>query len=252
MIDLHSHILPGLDDGPATIHESRLIARAASADGVRTIAATPHVRDDYPTRPDEMEEAVESVRHDFAAAAIPVEVVHGAEIALERLPFLSPEELERFSFAQRGRYLLLEFPFIGWPLALERVVFELAEAGLTALLAHPERNGEVKRDPARLEPFVRGGALVQLTAASLDGRFGQATRATAERLLELRLAHVVASDAHAPSLREGGLARAAAMLADGGLARYLTEEAPAAILAGELVPDPPAAPARRRGRLRLF
>ena len=251
MIDLHSHILPGLDDGPATIEESRLIAQAASAEGIGTIAATPHVRDDYPTRPDEMEEAVETLRHDFAARAIPVEVVHGAEIALERLPFLSREELERFSFAQRGHYLLLEFPFLGWPLSLERVVFGLAESGLTALLAHPERNGDVKRDPARLEPLVRAGALVQLTAASLDGRFGQTTRATAERLLELRLAHVVASDAHAPSLREGGLAQATAGLGDGGLARYLTEEAPAAILAGELVPEPPVAPPRRR-RLRLF
>ncbi|MDQ4081431.1 MAG: histidinol-phosphatase [Actinomycetota bacterium] len=252
MIDLHSHILPGLDDGPETIEESRQIARAACADGITTIAATPHVRDDYPTRPEEMEEAVETLRRDFEAAAIRVEIVHGAEIAIERLPLLSREELDRFSFAQRGRYLLLECPFIGWPLALERVVSDLAAAGLTTLLAHPERNGEVKRDPALVEPLVRAGARLQLTAASLDGRFGQTTRATAERLLELRLAHVVASDAHAPSLREGGLAQAAAALADGGLARYLTEEAPAAILAGELVPEPPVPPARRRRRLRLF
>ena len=252
MIDLHCHLLPGLDDGPATIAESREIARRAVAEGVTAIAATPHVREDYPTGVDAMESAVSAVRDDFAASAINVEVLHGAEVALELVAHLSQEELTRFTLAQTGRYLLVEFPYRGWPLGLEQALFRLRLSGLTPVLAHPERNDEVEREPTRLEPAVRAGALVQLTAASLDGRFGRAAQATAERLLELRLAHVLASDAHAPSLRGGGVSAAVDAIGDGDLARYLTEEAPAAIVAGERVREPPPRQASARRRFRIF
>ena len=255
MIDLHCHVLPGLDDGPATLAESREIGSRAAADGVTALAATPHVREDYPTRASAMEAGVEAVRADFAAHGIPVEVLHGGEIALDVVPRLPRDELVRFSLGQTGRYLLVEFPYLAWPLGLEHAVAELRRSGLTPVLAHPERNGEVMREPARLEPAVRAGALVQLTAGSLEGRFGGAARSAAELLLELRLAHLLASDAHAPSLRDGRLAAAAEGLADDRLATYLTEEAPAAVVAGEPVPDPPAAartPKRRRfGGFRL-
>ena len=248
MIDLHCHILPALDDGPSTMAESREIARRALEDGVTAIAATPHVREDYPTSAEAMEAGLAEVRADFAAGGIALDLLPGGEVALDQLPRLAPETLERFSLAQGGRYLLVEFPYLAWPLGLESAVSKLRRLGLRPVLAHPERNEEVGWDPGRLEPAVRAGALVQLTAGSLEGRFGRATRETAERLLERRLAHVLASDAHAPSLREGRLAAAADALGDERLALYLTEEAPAAIVAGEAVPRPPARerPARRR------
>jgi protein-tyrosine phosphatase len=245
VIDLHSHILPGLDDGARTLDDSRAIARHAAAEGITAIAATPHVRDDWPTSVDRMEAAVARLRADFADAQIPVEVLSGGEIALDRLPMLSPEELDRFSLARSRRYLLVETPYVGWPLGLERTIRELTGSGLTPLLAHPERNGEVHRDLERVARAVAAGALVQVTAASLDGRLGRRTRATSVSLLERGLVHVLASDAHLPEVREAGLGAAAAALRDGGLARYLTEEAPAAIVAGEAIDQPPSWKRRR-------
>jgi protein-tyrosine phosphatase len=251
LIDLHSHILPGLDDGARTIEDSREIATRAAAEGIVAMAATPHVRSDYPTTAEQMESGVADLRRDFAEADIPVEVLHGAEIALDRIPDMPADELERLSFAQKGAYVLLEFPYHGWPLGLETLIFALRARGPTPILAHPERNAEVARNPERVEVAVRAGALVQLTAASLDGRIGTTSKRTAERLLELRYADIVASDVHAPGMRDGGLAAAVAALGDEGLARYLTEEAPAAVVAGEPLPERPAA-ARRRRRFWLF
>jgi protein-tyrosine phosphatase len=246
MIDLHAHILPGLDDGTRTIEEARALARRASAEGVTAVAATPHVRADYPTRAEQMEERVAELRRDFAEHGIPLELLHGGEVDLSFGGTLSSQELRRFTLAQNGRHLLVEFPYRGWPADLSESLVELVELGIVPVLAHPERNAEVQAAPGRLADLVRLGALVQITAASIDGRLGRSSRETALRLLELRLAHVLASDAHTPEIRAAGLAAAAGAVGDSGLARYLTEDAPAAIVAGEPVEDPPALPRRRR------
>ena len=246
MIDLHSHILPGLDDGAQTLEESRELAIAAAADGIAVIAATPHVRSDYPTTAEQMEQGVAELRRLFADEGIPVDVVQGGEIALDRLPSLSRRELARFTIAQTGRYLLVETPYAGWPLNFEQQLFELRAAGFIAILAHPERNREVQKDPERLGAIVSRGTLVQVTAASLDGRLGTSSKRAAEALLELGLAHLLASDAHTPAIREVGLAAAAEAVGDPELAFYLTEETPAAIVAGERVAHPPERVRRRR------
>jgi protein-tyrosine phosphatase len=246
VIDLHSHILPGLDDGSRTVEDARALAHRAAEDGVTAIAATPHVRSDYPTQPDEMERGVLRLREDFVAQGIQVEVLHGGEIDLESLGSLDDDDLRRFSLARSGRYLLLEFPYSGWPAGLEETVYGLGLRGLTAVLAHPERNRAVQADPGRLGEAVRLGALVQVTAASVDGRIGRSSQKAADRLLESGLAHVLASDAHTPEIREAGLADAAEAVGDDRLATFLTAEAPAAIVAGEAVPDPPRKARRRR------
>jgi protein-tyrosine phosphatase len=246
MIDLHSHILPGLDDGSRTVEDARGLARRAAEDGVTAIAATPHVRSDYPTRAEEMERGVSRLREDFLAEGIDVEVLPGGEIDLGMLASLDDDGLRRFTLAQSGRYLLLEFPYTGWPAGLEETVYGLGLRGLLPILAHPERNREVQSKPERLAEAVRMGALVQLTAASLDGRIGRSSQTAANKLLELGLAHVLASDAHTPEIREAGLAAAAETLQDDDLARFLTVEAPSAIVAGEPVPEPPRKARRRR------
>ena len=245
MIDLHAHILPGIDDGVATVEEAFELARRAAADGVTAIAATPHVRDDYPTTPEQMETGVRRLRQAFGEAGIAVDVLPGGEIALERLGRLGKEELLRFSLAQSGRYLLLEFPYTGWPLALERSLWSIQAAGLVPIIAHPERNREVQERPDRLAPLAAAGTLVQITAASLDGRLGRSSQRTARTLLEDGTAHLLASDAHGTRVREAGLADAAAAVEDDALARYLTVDTPAAIVAGEPLP---ARPVRRRRR----
>jgi protein-tyrosine phosphatase len=242
LIDLHSHILPGLDDGPAGLEGSLAMARSAAADGIRSLAATPHVRDDYPTTADEMERALEAVHTALSAAGIELEVLPGGELALERIGRLGADDLRRFSLGGNGFWLLVEFPYSGWPLGLPRVAERLAGEDFGIVLAHPERNPEVQAVPTRLQEFVDRGMLVQLTAASVDGRLGKGARETSSTLLDLGLAHLLASDAHAPSIREIGLSAAAGSIGDDPLARWLTQDVPAAIVSRSPLPERPARP----------
>lgn len=245
MIDLHTHVLPEVDDGARSLRESVEIARSMAADGVEKAAVTPHVRDDYPTSAGAMEAGLARLRRALADDGIALELLPGGEIDLHALTRLSPDERARFGLGGNPRLLLLEFPYYGWPLELADTVFRLRVDGITTVLAHPERNPDVQEAPGRLEPLVRAGAIVQLTAASVDGRLGQRPRATSKRLLELRLAHLIASDAHAPEVRGAGLSAAAAAAGDEALGRWLTRDVPAALVAGEALPDRPEG----RGRL---
>jgi len=248
VIDLHSHLLPGIDDGVRTIAESLDLLRAAHEDGIARIAATPHVREDYPTSPAEMELRLAEVCGAAREAAIPVEVLPGGELDLEFAARLDDADLRRFGLGGRPSLLLLEFPYLGWPLQLADLVFDLQLRGFRIVLAHPERNVDVQHEPERLRPLVDSGVVVQLTAASLDGRLGGAPRTAAKRLIDSRLAHLLASDAHAPDVRSVGLSRAREAAGDDAVARWLTEDVPAALLAGDALPERPESP--RRGLLR--
>ena len=248
MIDLHTHILPGVDDGPRNLEGSLDMARAAAADGVEVLAATPHVRDDYPTDVATMERGVDALREALRDAGIALELRPGAELALDRLDRVGVDELRRFGLGGNPAALLLEFPYVGWPLNVAEWLFRLVAAGFTPVLAHPERNAEVMARPGRLEALVEAGAVVQLTAASLDGRLGDGPRRTALRLIDARLAHLVASDAHGPGIREIGMSAAADAVGGGALAHWLTHDVPAALLAGG--PLPPRPSTRRRWRRR--
>ena len=249
MIDLHTHILPGIDDGARTMEDALGMARAALADGIRFVAATPHVRDDWPTAAETMERRVAELRAALAVAGISLDVRPGGELALDRFDLLGRVELARFGLGGNPRALLIEFPYYGWPLALEPRVRELAGRGIRPVIAHPERNAEVQESPERLRPSVDAGALVQVTAASVDGRIGRPSREAAFELIERGLAHLIASDAHAPDVRGVGLRAAAAAVSDPALVRWLIQDVPAAVVAGTPVPPRPWMSRRRR---RLF
>jgi protein-tyrosine phosphatase len=238
MIDLHSHILRGIDDGAHSLEDSLEIARAAVDDGITVIAGTPHVRDDWPTDAGVMEYRVAELAAELEQAGIPLEVRRGGEIAVEWLGRLSIEELRRFGLGGNPRYLLVETPYYGWPLALADSLYSLRASGITPVLAHPERNAEVQAHPELLVRLVEGGALVQVTAASLDGRLGKRPRQTARRLVESGIAHLIASDAHRASIREVGMGSAARAVG-GPLADWLTYDVPAAILADARIPPRP-------------
>ena len=140
MIDLHSHVLPGVDDGVRTLDESLALLRAAVEDGITHIAATPHVRDDYPTSPETMERGVEALNEAAREAGIPIEVLRGGELDLEFAAQLDDAALARFGLGGNATTLLLECPYSGWPLDLRDFVFRLEMRGFSAVLAHPERN----------------------------------------------------------------------------------------------------------------
>lgn len=241
MIDLHSHVLPALDDGPPDDAGARAILAAAHAEGIEAIAATPHVRADHPTTAGQMEAGVERVR----AYGEEIRVLPGGELDLEYLRGLDDATLRRFGLGGNPRLLLVETPFYGWPMSLPDEVFELQLRGYRILLAHPERNGEVQEEPEKVRGLVDAGVAVQLTAGSIDGRLGRRAASTAKRLLDLELAHCIASDAHAHQVRAVGMRAAVEAAGGGALGRWLTEDVPAALLAGNDLPPRPSG--RRRG-----
>lgn len=245
MIDLHSHLLPGLDDGARDLDEAVAMARSMAADGVSVAAATPHVHPRYRTPVEEMERALDEVRGALHREEVPLEVLAGGEIALDELGGLSSDERMRFGLGGNPKLLLLEFPLHGWPLALESVLRELGREGVLSVLAHPERNPEVQEDPGRLARLVELGAVPQLTAAAVDGRMGKRQARCAFDLLERGLAFLVASDAHTPGVREAGLSAARRAVGDESLGRWLTEGVPAALLAGAEIPERPVTRRRR-------
>jgi protein-tyrosine phosphatase len=239
LIDLHSHILRGLDDGARTLEDSLEIARAAVSDGITVIAGTPHVRDDWPTDAGVMEHRVVELRAALEQAGIPLDIRAGGEIASDWLARLPVEELRRFGLGGNPRYLLVETPYYGWPPGLADALLSLRGSGITPVLAHPERNAEVQSQPERLAPLVRSGVLVQVTAASVDGRIGRRAQRCGLTLVERGLAHLLASDAHHASVRAVGRAGAAEAFGGGPLATWLTRGVPAAIVGDTELPPRP-------------
>jgi protein-tyrosine phosphatase len=238
VIDLHCHLLPGVDDGPASVEESVALARALAAQGVSTVAATPHVRADHPlVVPAELDARRVRLAERLAAERIGLEVVGGGEVDLLWARRASVAELRLVSFAQRGTDLLVETPYGPLPAAFEDVLLEIGARGFRLLLAHPERNPTFQRDPARLRRLIDLGTLVQVTAASLARDPARSrSAALATRLVKDRLAHVIASDAHraegslSPRLAQG-VAAAAAI--DPAVAGWMSTGAPARILTGQ-------------------
>jgi protein-tyrosine phosphatase len=247
MIDLHCHLLPGIDDGPADLGGTLAMAEQHVKAGVEVVAATPHVAWDMPNEVETIDLRLADVHAALAAAEIPLTVVRGAEIDVHQAVKLRDEQLRALALGG-GPWLLLEAP-LRPGVGFAPVVHALLERGHRVLIAHPERSPLLQRDPATLRELVRAGAATQVTAASFAGGFGRTVREYAERMLEAGLVHSVASDAHDALRRPPGLAQPlrAAGLAE--LVPLLTEEAPAAILAGD--PLPPAPVWRwRRGGLR--
>jgi protein-tyrosine phosphatase len=239
VIDLHCHVLPGIDDGPATIDGSLDLARAAAASGIRTIVATPHVSRRYRNESGEIARMTEGLNERLQEEGIAVEVRRGAEVAASRVTDLDAAELSRLRLGD-GAWLLLE-PSLTRPAGdLETVVAELRRGGHRILLAHPERCMAFHRDPLLLEQLVHAGALTSVTAASLTGRFGEHVRRFALGLAGQGLIHNVVSDAHDCAKRPPSIARELDQTGLAPLTDWLTRAVPAAILAGEEVPPRPA------------
>ncbi len=253
MIDLHSHILPGIDDGPGTLEGSLELARVAVAAGTRTILATPHINTDERIDAAMVAAGLEELRPALAAAEIPLEVLPGGEIAIWRLVDLDDTALRSLALGG-GPYLLVESPFSPVVGDFEPMVLDLHARGHRVLLAHPERCPAFQRDPTRLERLVTAGVLVQVTAGSMAGAFGSTVRRFTAGLLRDGLVHVVASDAHdterrPPGLRAGFAALERDLPGLGEQAEWLTQLVPRALLDGAPLPARPPLP-RPTGLLR--
>ena len=251
MIDLHCHVLPGIDDGPETIEGSLELARAAAAAGIETLVATPHVSAHYPNDAETIARLVDELDARLTLEGIPVTVLPGAEIAITHLPELDPDQLSRLGLGG-GPWLLVEPPFSPVAPGLQNSLLELQRRGHRLVLAHPERSGALQRDHELLRSLADAGVLMSITAGSLVGRFGGEVRRQALALAHEGLLHNVTSDAHDTRNRAPGLREAIAQAGLGPLGEWLTSLVPSAVLAGEPIPAAPLHewPSARRG-LRL-
>jgi protein-tyrosine phosphatase len=245
VIDLHCHLLPGIDDGPSTLEESLDLARVAQRAGLTTLVATPHVSWRYANGPEVIRQGVDAVRSALRAEHIDVEVRAGAEIALSRLGDLSDDELCALRLGD-GPWLMIESPLTSGVGDPATILDAIHRRGHWIVLAHPERSPVFLRHPRRLEGLVSQGMLCSITAGSLVGVFGSDVRRFALALMREGLVHNVTSDAHdavhrPPVLRSDILAAAADAPELSARLEWLTDEVPRAILEGDVLPKPPAA-----------
>jgi protein-tyrosine phosphatase len=249
VIDLHSHVLWGVDDGCTTLAETLTWAKTAAGAGTRTVVATPHVSWDWPQNTSATIAArVREANHAVRAAGIDLEILPGAEIALSRAADLPDEELDALGLGG-GPWLLVEPPFADAGAGFERVLDHLLARGRRLLIAHPERCAGFVRRRDRLEHYVEQGCLTQVTSASISGTFGGDVQRFSLELLHDGLVHDVASDAHAPGgARQPVLGRELEEQGFGALVDHLCRAVPEAVIAGAAVPPLPPfeAPARRR------
>lgn len=206
MIDIHHHLLWGLDDGAASLDTTLAMARLAAEDGITHVVCSPHANGKYSYDPATVAAKIAELEQELARERINLKLGRGCDF---HLSYDNIEQAKadpsRFSINGLG-YLLVEIPDFGLPPGLTEVFYELQLAGLTPILTHPERNPTLQVDQGRMVEWLKGGVLVQVTAGSVAGQMGRQAERMAHELLAKRWVHFLATDAHnttsrAPKMR---------------------------------------------------
>ena len=214
MIDLHHHLLFGIDDGSPDLATSVAMVEMAAADGVTHIVATPHANDEYPYDRIRNAALLQQIRD-----ALPAGIARQVQLGLGsdfHLSFENTEDIRTrgpIYAINDGPYLLVELADTAIPHRIDEVFYTMRVNGLTPILTHPERNSTLQRSRGRLRSWLRADLLVQVTAGSLTGTFGKTAEKVAWELLENNWAHFVSSDAHNLTRRTPRLGEAYALVA---------------------------------------
>ena len=233
MIDCHCHILPGLDDGPADLETSIVMARIAERDGIRTVIATPHTdsASDCPSL-ERIRERTAELNEALQREGIELTILPGAENQLHLQLADHLKEGRVMTLADRGQHVLIELPFNGYPTYVADLFFKIQLLGITPVLAHPERAVIGRNDPDLIRGLSERGAMLQLNVDSVLGHDGRLVRNTSLNLIKDGLAHLVSSDAHDPRRRPpilSPLRKALRRLGGEATVRRLTVENPGLI-----------------------
>jgi len=235
MVDLHCHILPGVDDGARSIAESLNMLRNAVAEGVETVVATPHLRRGFhDTTLSQRQEMTADLQKAADENGINIQIKPGVEYYVTPQVLEDLDRLEELSINNNGKYLLLDLPMRFVPPSMDDILFSLKTKGITAVLAHPERNTKICRNPNILFDLVEKGCLIQINSGSILGYFGRESQKAARSILTHKLAHVIASDMHsAHSSTLGAVVSEVEGLLGEEQAARLFVETPQQILDGE-------------------
>ena len=240
MIDIHCHILPGLDDGAEDWAHSIEMAQIAAIDGISGIVCTPHFSHAFPgNNLTTILAAIEELRARLRQTEIRLELYPGCELAIDSNLPEKIEAGELLTINDNRRVALIEMPAEVIPPNLDRFFWMMLTRGITPVLAHPERNYHLMKNPSVLLNWIQTGVLVQITGSSLRGHYGQEIRDFSAKLLQHRMVHCVASDSHGPDRRRPVLSKARAMtetIIGPEEAYKIFHEYPVQLLSGE-VPD---------------
>lgn len=197
MIDLHCHILPGVDDGPKDWEMSLEMAKAAVDEGITHILATPHHMNRHWINPkSEVLMLVNELQERIDSENIPLTIFPGQEVRLHGEILQNIQKDEIYFIDEFNQYILIEFPTATVPNYADRLFYEMQSAGITPIIVHPERNHAILKKPSILYDFVSRDILAQVTAASYIGKFGKEIEKLSTQLIEHHLVHFLASDAH--------------------------------------------------------
>jgi protein-tyrosine phosphatase len=254
MIDIHAHILPDIDDGPKTFDESIEMLQKAQADGIQAIVATPHTLDGvYSCTPEMVSERIDNLNTQIKKNNISMTVYPGMEIHICDDLHAQLEHQSLISL-NNTRYVLIELPAQLIPPQFKDVVFQLRLKGYYPILAHPERNFAVQKHPEILNDFIEWGVFMQVTAASVTGFFGGRIKKLSQKMLQDRVVHFLASDAHSSDSRLPVLSEAyficEKILKDKKEARKLVEDNPKKLIHNE--PIQMNEPVRKKGLFRSW
>lgn len=257
MIDIHCHLLSGVDDGAVDLAESIEMAEKAVSDGIQTIVVTPHHGNGvYTQSRADIAGRVAALQEVLEGLCIPLTLHPGMEEHFRPTLIEEAQAGTLCPLGTSGNYVLVEFPFLTIPDGAEDMFFHLQMAGYTVILAHPERNVVLQNQMERLYRLVHIGCLTQITEMSLTGELGERAMQCAHRMVQHRLAHILASDAHSadsrfPRLSEG-VEIVKRLTKNPKLARQMVEERPAAILAGSPLHVPEPVPPKPKKRFLFF
>jgi len=251
LVDLHCHLLPGLDDGAKTEADTVDILRAFVAEGVSMVNATPHYNSTYHNLPDIIFQKVTQINQAAARQHLPIEVFPSQEVRIFGDLLDKYQAGELLTVANRTNYMMIEFATQDVPHYAYHLFYQMRLEGLMPVIVHPERNQDFQKNPDKLFELVEQGGLTQVTAASVTGHFGKKVEKFTDQLFEARLVHTIASDAHNITNRASMMGRAFTEIGDfmgQSFAKQLNANAEAIINNQAVYPDSP----RRIKQKKLF